>query len=221
MVAAAWTGAHDADLVLLVIDASARVRDEVLEGLEKREHPLFLVLNKIDLVKKHELLALSADLTARLNPDQVFMISATEGDGVPDLKRALAEAMPEGPWLYPEDEVSDATDRMIAAELTREQIVNQLHQELPYATAVETEKWEERPDGSAVINQQIIVERDSQKAIVIGKGGRRLKAIGAAARAEIAHHLGRPVHLFLHVKVEPKWGEDRSLYREIGLEWAD
>jgi GTP-binding protein Era len=221
MVAAAWTGAHDADLVLLVIDASARVRDEVLEGLEKREHPLFLVLNKIDLVKKHELLALSADLTARLNPDRVFMISATEGDGVADLKRALAEAMPEGPWLYPEDEVSDATDRMIAAELTREQIVNQLHQELPYATAVETEKWEERPDGSAVINQQIIVERDSQKAIVIGKGGRRLKAIGAAARAEIAHHLGRPVHLFLHVKVEPKWGEDRSLYREIGLEWAD
>jgi GTP-binding protein Era len=221
MVAAAWTGAHDADLVLLVIDASARVRDEVLEGLEKREHPLFLVLNKIDLVKKHELLALSADLTSRLNPDRVFMISATEGDGVPDLKRALAEAMPEGPWLYPEDEVSDATDRMIAAELTREQIVNQLHQELPYATAVETEKWEERPDGSAVINQQIIVERDSQKAIVIGKGGRRLKAIGAAARAEIAHHLGRPVHLFLHVKVEPKWGEDRSLYREIGLEWAD
>jgi GTP-binding protein Era len=221
MVAAAWTGAHDADLVLLVIDASARVRDQVVEGLEKREHPLFLVLNKIDLVKKHELLALSADLTARLNPDRVFMISATEGDGVPDLKRALAEAMPEGPWLYPEDEVSDATDRMIAAELTREQIVNQLHQELPYATAVETEKWEERPDGSAVINQQIIVERDSQKAIVIGKGGRRLKAIGAAARAEIAHHLGRPVHLFLHVKVEPKWGEDRSLYREIGLEWAD
>jgi GTP-binding protein Era len=221
MVAAAWTGAHDADLVLLVIDASARVRDQVVEGLEKREHPLFLVLNKIDLVKKHELLALSADLTARLNPDRVFMISATEGDGVPDLKRALAEAMPEGPWLYPEDEVSDATDRMIAAELTREQIVNQLHQELPYASAVETEKWEERPDGSAVINQQIIVERDSQKAIVIGKGGRRLKAIGAAARAEIAQHLGRPVHLFLHVKVEPKWGEDRSLYREIGLDWAD
>jgi len=129
--------------------------------------------------------------------------------------------VPEGPWLYPEDEVSDATDRMIAAELTREQIVNQLHQELPYATAVETESWEDRPDGSTVINQQIIVERDSQKAIVIGKGGRRLKSIGAAARAEIMQHLGRPVHLYLHVKVEPKWGEDRSLYREIGLEWAD
>jgi GTP-binding protein Era len=221
MVAAAWTGAQDADLVLLVIDASQKVRDEILEGLGKREQPLFLALNKVDLVKKETLLVLATELTARLNPEKVFMISATQGDGVPDLKEALAQAMPPGPWLYPEDEVSDATDRMIAAELTREQIVNQLHQELPYATAVETESWEDRPDGSTVINQQILVERDSQKAIVIGKGGRRLKAIGAAARAEITHHLGRPVHLFLHVKVEPKWGEDRSLYTDIGLEWAD
>jgi GTP-binding protein Era len=221
MVAAARTGAQDADLILLVIDASERVRDEVLEGLEKREHPLYLALNKIDLLKKEKLLALAADLTARLKPDKVFMISATQGDGVPDLKQALADAMPEGPWLYPDDEISDATDRMIAAELTREQVVNQLHQELPYATAIETETWEDRPDGSTAIRQQILVERDSQKAIVIGKGGRRLKAIGAAAREEIAHHLGRPVHLFLHVKVEPKWGEDRGLYREIGLDWAD
>lgn len=221
MVAAAWTGAHDADLVLLVIDASRKIGDELFEALDKREHPLFLALNKIDLVKKEKLLALSADLTARLNPDKVFMISATEGDGVPDLKEALVGAMPEGPWLYPEDEVSDATDRMIAAELTREQLVNQLHQELPYATAVETETWEDREDGSTVIRQQILVERDSQKAIVIGKGGRRLKEIGGAARAEIAQHLGRPVHLFLHVKVNPRWDEDRGLYREIGLEWAD
>ncbi len=221
MVAAARTGAQDADLILLVIDASERVRDEVLEGLEKREHPLYLALNKIDLLKKEKLLALAADLTARLKPDKVFMISATQRDGVPDLKQALADAMPEGPWLYPDDEISDATDRMIAAELTREQVVNQLHQELPYATAIETETWEDRPDGSTAIRQQILVERDSQKAIVIGKGGRRLKAIGAAAREEIAHHLGRPVHLFLHVKVEPKWGEDRGLYREIGLDWAD
>jgi GTP-binding protein Era len=221
MVAAAWTGAQDADLILLAIDASERIRDEVLEGLEKRERPLFLALNKIDLVKKEKLLTLSARLTERLNPQEVFMISAAQGDGVPDLKAALAGALPEGPWLYPEDDVSDATDRMIAAELTREQIVNQLHQELPYATVVETETWEDRPDGSTVIHQQIIVERDSQKAIVIGKGGRRLKSMGAAARAEITQHLGRPVHLFLHVKVEPKWGEDRSLYREIGLEWAD
>ena len=221
MVAAAWTGAQDADLILLVIDASERVKDDLLEGLERREHLLFLALNKIDLVKKEKLLALADDLTKRLNPDRVFMISASQGDGVPDLKHALANAMPAGPWLYPEDEVSDATDRMIAAELTREQVVNQLHQELPYVTAVETETWEDRPDGSTAIRQQILVERDSQKAIVIGKGGRRLKEIGAAARAEIAQHLGRTVHLFLHVKVNPRWDEDRGLYREIGLEWAD
>ena len=224
MVAAAWTGAQDSDLILLVVDAATGVKDEVeriIASLGERKQPLFLALNKVDLVNKGALLGLATDLTGRLDPAQVFMISASQGDGVSDLKQALATAMPEGPWLYPEDEVSDATDRMIAAELTREQIVNQLHQELPYATVVETESWEDRPDGSAVINQQIIVERDSQKAIVIGKGGRRLKSIGAVARAEITQHLGRPVHLYLHVKVEPKWGEDRSLYREIGLEWAD
>ncbi len=224
MVAAAWTGAQDCDLILFVIDAASGLNSEVeriARPLAKRKQALFISLNKIDLVKKAALLGLSAAITDRLNPEKVFMVSAANGDGVTDLKHALAEAMPEGPWLYPEDDVSDATDRMIAAELTREQIVNQLHQELPYATAIETEAWEDRPDGQTVINQQIIVERDSQKAIVIGKGGRRLKAIGAAARAEISQHLGRPVHLFLHVKVEPKWGEDRSLYREIGLEWAD
>jgi len=182
---------------------------------------LFLALNKIDLVKKDSLLELSARLTERLNPEKVFMISASHGDGVADLKRSLAEFMPEGPWLYPEDEVSDATDRMIAAELTREQVVNQLYQELPYATAVVTETWQDRPDGSTEIRQQILVDRDSQKAIVIGKGGQRLKAIGAVARAQIAQHLGRPVHLFLHVKVNPRWDEDRGLYRDIGLEWAD
>ena len=224
MVSAAWTGAQDSDIVLLVIDAAARVSPEVeriIASLAEGEHPLFLALNKIDLVKKPELLALSSDLTARLSPEKIFMISAAQGDGVSDLKEALADAMPEGPWLYPEDEISDATDRMVAAELTREQIVNQLHQELPYATAIETETWEDRADGSTAIRQQILVARDSQKAIVIGKGGRRLKAIGAAAREEIARHLGRPVHLFLHVKVNPKWDEDRGLYREIGLEWAD
>jgi GTPase len=224
MVAAAWTGAQDADLILLVIDAAAKGNAEVdrlIASLADRRHPLFLALNKIDLVRKPELLTKSADLAERLNPDKVFMISAAEGDGVSDLKAALAHAMPQGPWLYPEDEVSGATDRMIAAELTREQVVNQLHQELPYATAVETETWEDRPDGSAVIRQQILVERDSQKAIVIGKGGRRLKEIGAAARTEIAEHLGRPVHLFLHVKVAPKWGEDRSVYAQMGLEWTD
>ena len=224
MVAAAWTGAQDAERLLLVVDVAVGVNaqvERIVEALGERQQPLFLVLNKIDLVKKAVLLGLSASLAARLNPEHVFMISASQGDGIADLKDALADAMPEGPWLYPEDEVSDATDRMIAAELTREQIVNQLHEELPYASAIETETWEDRPDGSTVIHQQVIVERESQKAIVIGKGGRRLKAIGAAARAEIAQHLSRPVHLFLHVKVEARWGEDRSLYREIGLEWAD
>ena len=224
MVAAAWGGAGDADLILLVIDSAATISREVeriLEGLNERTHPVWIVLNKVDLVKKEKLLGLSVQLAERLNPDKVFMISAAQGDGVSDLKVALAEAMPQGPWLYPEDEVSDATDRMIAAELTREQVVNQLHQELPYAAVVETESWEDRPDGSTAIHQQILVERDSQKAIVIGKGGSRLKAIGAAAREEIAHHLGRKVHLFLHVKVNPRWDEDRSIYREIGLEWAD
>jgi GTP-binding protein Era len=224
LVAAAWSGAQEADLILLVIDAAAGANAEVeriIASLQGRQHPLVIVLNKIDLISKPELLAMSADFTARLDPDQVFMISAAQGDGVPDLKQSLAEAMPEGPWLYPEDEVSDATDRMIAAELTREQVVNQLHQELPYATAIETETWEDRSDGSTEIRQQILVERDSQKAIVIGKGGRRLKTIGAAARAQISQHLGRPVHLFLHVKVNPRWDEDRGLYRDIGLEWAD
>ena len=224
MVAAAWTGAEDADLVLLVIDASARLGEQVeriIAALEQRKPRLMLALNKVDLVRKDQLLALSAALTERLNPDMVFMISAAQGDGVPDVKQALADAMREGPWLYPEDEVSDATDRMIAAELTREQIVNQLYQELPYDTAVETETWEDRPNGSTAIHQQILVCRDTQKAIVIGKGGARLKQIGAAARAEIARHLGRPVHLFLHVKVNPKWDEDRSLYKDIGLDWAD
>jgi GTP-binding protein Era len=224
MVAAAWMGAEDADLVLLVIDSSDGVTPQVeraIAGLAKRKHPLFLVLNKVDLVKKEQLLGLATRLSDRLHPEQVFMISASQGDGVADLKSALAEALPEGPWLYPEDEVSDATDRMIAAELTREQLYEQLRQELPYASAVETETWEEKPDGSTAIRQQILVERDSQKAIVIGKGGRRLKEIGQAAREAIAEHLGHKVHLFLHVKVNPKWGEDRSLYRDIGLDWAD
>jgi GTPase len=224
MVQAAWSGAEDADLILLVVDASARIGAEVeraIAGLEKRQHPLFVALNKIDLVKKDQLLGLATSLTERLNPDQVFMISAAQGDGVADVKAALAEAMPEGPWLYPADEVSDATDRMIASELTREQIYEQLHQELPYASVVETETWEDRPDGSTEIRQQILVERDSQKAIVIGKGGRRLKEIGQNAREAISQHLGRKVHLYLHVKVNPEWGEDRSVYREMGLEWSD
>ena len=224
MVAAAWTGAQDADLILLVVDASQGLSASarrIASDLKVRNRPLFVALNKIDLVKKDRLLGLSAELASELNPERTFMISATSGDGVADLKQALAETMAEGPWLYPADEVSNATDRMVAAELTREQVINQLYQELPYSAAIETETWEDRPDGSTTIRQQILVERDSQKGIVIGKSGARLKAIGAAAREEIARHLGRPVHLYLHVKVNPKWDEDRGLYREIGLEWSD
>ena len=224
MVQAAWNGAEDADLILLVIDAKAGITVEVeraIAGLDKRQHPLFIALNKVDLVKKEQLLGPASDLTDRLGPEKLFMISAAQGDGVPDLKAALAEAMPEGPWLYPEDQLSDATDRMVAAELTREQIYEQLYQELPDASAVETETWEDRPDGSTEIRQQILVERDSQKGIVIGKGGARLREIGEKARAAISEHLGRKVHLYLHVKVNPRWDEDRNLYRDIGLEWAD
>jgi GTP-binding protein Era len=149
------------------------------------------------------------------------MVAASTGDGVQELKRHLATTMPDSPWHFPEDQLTDVTDRMVAAELTREQLYLQLHAELPYASAVTTEKWEDRKDGSTVIHQQILIERDSQKAIVVGKGGSRLKQIGAAAREAIGEHLGRKVHLFLHVKVSPKWGEDRGLYEDIGLDWAD
>jgi len=223
MVAAAWEGAVGADRVLLTVDAAAKLGARVeamLEGFEKRPEPKIVVLNKVDIAKKEDLLVLAARLSERLQPEAIFMVSATEGDGVGDLKKHLADAMPESPWHYPEDQLSDATDRMVAAEMTREQLYLQLHSELPYASAVETEKWEDRKDGSTVIHQQILVERDSQKAIVLGKGGSRLKAIGSAARGEISEHLGRKVHLFLHVKVNPRWDEDRGLYREIGLEWV-
>jgi GTP-binding protein Era len=224
MVAAAWQGAEGADRVVLVIDAAAKVGQRVeamLAEVEQRPEPRILVLNKVDIAKKDDLLVLAATLSQRLRPQAVFMVSATNGDGVDDLKRHLAEAMPEGPWHYPEDQLSDATDRMVAAELTREQLYLQLHSELPYASAVETEKWEDRKDGSTTIHQQILIERDSQKAIILGKGGSRLKAIGQAAREAISEHLERKVHLFLHVKVNPRWDEDRGLYREIGLEWSD
>ena len=177
--------------------------------------------NKTDIAKKEKLLEFAEMLSLRLKPEAVFMVSSTTGDGIADLKHALAASVPECPWHFPDDQLSDATDRMVAAEMTREQLYLQLHAELPYSSAVDTEKWEDRKDGSTVIHQQILVERDSQKAIVLGKGGSRLKAIGQAAREAIGEHLGRKVHLFLHVKVNPKWDEDRSLYRDIGLDWAD
>ena len=224
MVKAAWEGADDADRLVLVIDAAAKVGgkvEQMIEGVESRPEPRILVLNKVDIAKKDDLLVMAARLSERLNPEAVFMISASTGDGVAELKSHLAAAMPEGPWHFPEDQLTDVTDRMVAAELTREQLYHQLHAELPYASAVATEKWEDRKDGSTVIHQQIYVERDSQKAIVVGKGGSRLKQIGAAAREAIGEHLGRKVHLFLHVKVNPKWGEDRGLYEDIGLDWSE
>ena len=224
MVAAAWGGAQDADLIALVLDAktgfSSRT-EEMLDTLDGRPETKWLILNKVDLVPKEQLLTLAARLGERIPFEEIFMVSATTGDGVPDLKAALASRVPEGPWHFPEDQVSDATDRMLAAEITREQLYLQLHAELPYASAVETEKYEERKDGSVVIHQQILVGRDTQKAIVLGKRGARIKEIGAAARAELQQLLGRKVHLFLHVKVNPNWEEDRGLYREIGLDWVE
>jgi GTP-binding protein Era len=224
MVKAAWEGADDADRVLLVVDAAAKVGqrvEQVLEGVEARSEPKILVLNKVDIAKKDELLALANRLDERLKPERIFMVSASTGDGVADVKAYLASAMPEGPWHFPEDQLTDATDRMVANELTREQLYLQLHAEVPYSAAVETEKWEDRRDGSTAIHQQILIERDSQKAIIVGKGGSRLKAIGQAAREAIGDHLGRKVHLFLHVKVNPRWSEDRSLYEDIGLDWSE
>jgi GTP-binding protein Era len=224
MVAAAWSSAIDADAIALVVDArvdpGARV-EAILAGLGERPEPKLLVLNKVDIADKGKLLAITAALNARIGFADSFMISALTGDGVDDLKRALAARMPEGEWHFPAEQVSDATDRMLAAELTREQIYRQLHEELPYASGVRTEKYEERRDGSVAIHQQILVARDSQKAIVLGKGGARLKEIGQKARAELAELLGKPVHLFLHVKVDPRWDEDRDLYREIGLDWTE
>jgi GTP-binding protein Era len=224
MVAAAWAGAQDADLLLIVIDAktglSSRI-EEMLDGLGGRPEPKWLVLNKVDITPKEQLLTLAAQLSERMTLEEIFMVSATTDSGITDLKTALAARMPEGPWHFAEDQVSDATDRMLAAEVTREQLYLQLHAELPYASAVETEKYEERRDGSVAIHQQILVARPTQKAIVLGKGGARIKQIGEAARTQLAELLGRKVHLFLHVKVNPDWEEDRGLYREIGLDWVE
>jgi GTPase len=224
MVAAAWGSAQDADLIALVVDAGTGLRRgvaELLDRLRDRPEPKILILNKVDLVKKEALLTLISQFEGRVAFEEIYMISALTGDGVAELKAALAARVPEGPWHFPEDQVSDATDRMMAAEITREQLYLQLHAELPYASAVETEKYEERKDGSVVIHQQILVGRDSQKAIVLGRGGTRIRALGEAARTELAAALGRKVHLFLHVKVNPKWEEDRALYREIGLDWVE
>ena len=224
MVSAAWGGTTDADLIALVLDAKTGLTKRtqaLVDSLAERREPKIVILNKVDITPKENLLALATTLETALKPEAIFMVSATTGDGMADLKAALAARMPEGPWHFPEDQVSDATDRMLAAEVTREQLYLQLHAELPYASAVETEKYEERKDGSVAIHQQILVARPTQKAIVLGKGGERIKSIGAAAREQLAQLLGRKVHLFLHVKVKPDWEEDRGLYQEIGLDWVE
>jgi GTP-binding protein Era len=224
MVAAAWAGAADADLIALVVDAERGFNkriEEMVDRLKERREPKILVLNKVDATAKEPLLALANEFNERLAFEEIYFVSATTGDGVAELKAALAARVPEGPWHFPEDQVSDATDRMLAAEVTREQLYLQLHAELPYASAVETEKYEEKKDGSVAIHQQILVGRDTQKAIVLGKGGTRIRQIGEAARNELATLMGRKVHLFLHVKVNPKWEEDRGLYRDIGLDWVE
>lgn len=222
MVAAAWTGAEDADETVLLVDAAHGVdRDtrRILDRLAKRGRRSVLALNKIDLVRRDTLLALAAALAKEGDFDPVFMISGLNGDGVADLRRHLAAAMPLGPWLFPEDQLSDAPERLIAAEVTREQVFLQLHDELPYASTVETESWQDRPDGSARIEQVIYVERPSQRAIVLGDGGQRIKSIGSRARAELEHMLGRRVHLFLFVKVRQNWGEDRERFAALGLDY--
>ncbi|KTF69855.1 GTPase Era [Sphingomonas sp. HT-1] len=224
MVAAAWEGAEGADLIALVVDAKGGIGPKVhaiLKSLQGRPERKVLILNKVDIADKPRLLGHAAKLNETMAFDETYFVSAQTGDGLPELKAALAGAMPAGPWHFPEDQVSDATERMIAAEVTREQLYLQLHAELPYASAVETEKYSERQDGSVEIHQQILVARDTQRAIVLGKGGARIKEIGARARAELSRIMGVPVHLYLHVKVNPKWEEDRSLYREIGLDWVD
>jgi GTP-binding protein Era len=225
MVAAAWGGAADADIIVLLIEAHRGITDgveRILEGLaDLGERRIALAINKIDRVKAEDLLALSQDLNGRFDFVQTFMISAEKGHGVDDLRKWLAAELPEGPWLYPEDQIADLPMRMIAAEMTREKLTLRLHQELPYQMTVETEKWEERKDGSARVDQIIYVQRDGHKGIVLGKRGETIKAVSQASRAELEEFLGRRVHLFLQVKVRENWQEEAERYSEMGLDFRD
>ncbi len=223
MVSAAWEGSDGADVIALVVDAKAKLNDRLttlVEQLATRRERKILVLNKVDIAAKDKLLIQAQKLHAAGNFDEVFFVSAQTGDGVPELKAFLADAMPEGAWHFPEDQVSDASERILATEITREQLFNQLHAELPYASAVVPEKYVTRKDGSVEIHQQILVARDTQRAIVLGKGGSRIKEIGEKARTELAKVLGVDVHLYLHVKVQEGWDEDREIYETIGLGWV-
>ena len=222
MVGTAWGSTQDADLVALLIDSRRGLKEDdekILRGLSEIRPPKVLVLNKIDLVDKLALLALTDEANQHAGFAATFMISALSGDGVPDLKRWLAAHAPAGPWLYPPDQISDAPLRQLAAEITREKLYLRLHQELPYQSTIETEVWKELKDGAVRIEQTLYVERESQRKIVLGKGGQTLKAIGTAARAEIAAAIEQPVHLFLHVKVRQGWADDPERYRAMGLEF--
>jgi GTPase len=222
MVSTAWSGAHDADLVCVLLDAKAGIDDEadaILTKVASVDHGKILVLNKIDLVPREKLLALAKAANDRLAFAGTFMVSALSSDGVDDLRRTLGEVVPAGPFLYPEDQMSDAPMRHLAAEITREKIYQKLHQELPYQSTVETDTWTERKDKSVRIEQTIFVERESQRKIVLGKNGATIKSIGAASRQEISEILDVPVHLFLFVKVRENWGDDPDRYREMGLEF--
>ena len=222
MVTTAWGSAHDADIVVLLIDAKKGIDEEaeaILAGLAEVSQPKVLVLNKVDLVDKPTLLSLVQALNTKSKFDATFMVSALTGDGVEALRAWLAEHSPAGPWHYPEDQLSDAPMRSLAAEITREKLFNRLHQELPYQATVETEVWKELRGGDVRIEQTIYVERESQRKIVLGKGGATIKAIGAEARKEIAQLTEQKVHLFLFVKVREHWGDDPERYREIGLEF--
>ena len=222
MVAAAWSGTADADDVLLLVDANRGLDKNtraIVKKLNRTERKVILALNKVDLVKKPDLLALAAELNATGAFTDTFMISAETGDGVADLMAFLAGRVAAGPWLFPEDQISDMPGRLTAAEITREQIYLQLHEELPYAVAVETETWKDQDDGSVRIDQVVYVERDTQKAIVLGKKGSRVKSIGEAARKELEESFERRVHLFLFVKVRGNWGDDPERYRDLGLDF--
>ncbi|QAU46674.1 GTPase Era [Bradyrhizobium guangzhouense] len=222
MVSTAWSGAHDADLVCVLLDAKTGIDEEAEAILAKAasvNHDKILVINKVDLVQREKLLALAQAANERMKFVRTFMIAAISGDGVDDIRTTLAEMVPPGPYLYPEDQMSDAPMRQLAAEITREKIYQKLHQELPYQSTVETDKWEERKDKSVRIEQTIFVERESQRKIVLGKGGATIKSIGADSRKELMQILDVPVHLFLFVKVRENWGDDPDRYREMGLEF--
>lgn len=227
MVAAAWAGAADADVVMLLIEAHRGMTpgvERILADLEKHlgpDTPVALVINKIDRVKRDALLALTTTLQEKRSFEQVFFVSATRQDGLAPMIEWLAATMPEGPWLYPDDQLGDASMRAIAAEITREKLMLRLHQELPYQMTVETESWEERRDGSVKIDQAIVIAKDGHRPIILGKGGQTLKQIGQAAREELGQMMERKVHLFLRIKVDERWQEDRARYSEMGLEFPD